>query len=61
MPSGCDGGSEGNMSVANQHKSPALHNAMWPGLVGKGGPGNEPAIDLETMLNLNTVHLTTLP
>src|SRR5690242_10571069 len=40
------------MSAANQHKSPALHNAMWPGLVGKGGPGNEPAIDLETMLNL---------
>jgi sugar phosphate isomerase/epimerase len=25
---------------------------MWPGLVGKGGPGNEPAIDLETMLDL---------
>jgi hypothetical protein len=31
--------------------SPALHNAMWPGLVGKG-PGAEPAIDLETMLDL---------
>ena len=40
------------MSIANQHKSPALHNARWPGLVGKGGPGNEPAIDLETMLEL---------
>lgn len=40
------------MSIANQHKSPALHNAMWPGLVGKGGSGNEPAIDLETMLEL---------
>ena len=40
------------MSLATRHKSPALHNAMWPGLVGKGGPGNEPAIDLETMLNL---------
>ena len=25
---------------------------MWPGLVGKGGSGNEPAIDLETMLDL---------
>ena len=25
---------------------------MWPGLVGKGGPGAEPAIDLDTMLNL---------
>ena len=34
------------------NKFPALHNALWPGLVGKGGPGNEPAIDLETMLNL---------
>ena len=30
---------------------PALHNAMWPGLVGKGGPGAEPPIDLETMLD----------
>src|SRR5215510_4944270 len=34
------------------HAKPALHNAMWPGLVGKGGPGAEPPIDLETMLNL---------
>jgi sugar phosphate isomerase/epimerase len=25
---------------------------MWPGLVGKGAPGAEPPIDLETMLNL---------
>lgn len=39
------------MSTANQHKHPALHNAMWPGLVGKG-PDSEPPIDLETMLNL---------
>src|SRR5689334_15829751 len=30
---------------------PALHTAMWPGLVGKG-PDSEPPIDLETMLNL---------
>jgi sugar phosphate isomerase/epimerase len=30
----------------------ALHNAMWPGLVGKGGPGAEPFIDLDTMLDL---------
>src|SRR5262245_24499235 len=30
---------------------PKLHNAMWPGLVGKG-PDSEPPIDLETMLNL---------
>jgi sugar phosphate isomerase/epimerase len=33
------------------HKYPALHNAMWPGLVGKG-PDSEPPIDLETMLDL---------
>src|ERR1044072_7779058 len=32
-------------------KYPAVHNAMWPGLVGKG-PGAEPPIDLETMLDL---------
>lgn len=30
---------------------PKLHNAMWPGLVGKGGDA-EPAIDLDTMLRL---------
>src|SRR3954452_25167505 len=35
-----------------QHKYPALHNAMWPGLVGKGGPGAEPPIDLDTMLEM---------
>ena len=33
------------------NKYPALHNAMWPGLVGKG-PDSEPAIDLDTMLDL---------
>src|SRR5436309_11271870 len=33
------------------HVYPALHNAMWPGLVGKG-PDSEPPIDLDTMLNL---------
>src|SRR3954469_10387701 len=35
-----------------QHRYPALHNAMWPGLVGKGGPGAEPPIDLDTMLDM---------
>src|SRR3954463_7418486 len=30
---------------------PALHNAMWPGLVGKG-PDSEPPIDLDTMIDL---------
>jgi len=34
------------------HKYPAIHNAMWPGLVGKGGPGAEPPIDLDTMLEM---------
>ena len=37
--------------TASAHKWPAIHNAMWPGLVGKG-PDSEPPIDLETMLDL---------
>jgi hypothetical protein len=36
----------------SQHNAPALHNAMWPGLVGKGGPDAEPPIGLDTMLDL---------
>jgi sugar phosphate isomerase/epimerase len=40
------------MAIVSQHRWPALHNAMWPGLVGKGSPGAEPAIDLDTMLDL---------
>ena len=39
------------MTALSKHAFPALHNAMWPGLVGKG-PDSEPPIDLETMLNL---------
>jgi len=35
--------------MANEY--PKLHNAMWPGLVGKG-PDSEPPIDLDTMLDL---------
>jgi hypothetical protein len=36
-----------------QHTMPKLHNAMWPGLVGKGNePGQEPPISLEKMLDL---------
>jgi sugar phosphate isomerase/epimerase len=31
---------------------PKLHNAMWPGVVGKGSPGAEPFVDLDTMLDL---------
>jgi sugar phosphate isomerase/epimerase len=30
---------------------PKIHNAVWPGLVGKG-PGSEPFLDLDTMLDL---------
>jgi sugar phosphate isomerase/epimerase len=37
--------------TTGKHRFPALHNAMWPGIVGKG-PGSEPAIDLDTMLSL---------
>ena len=37
--------------MLTHHKYPALHNAMWPGLVGKG-PDSEPPIDLDTMLDL---------
>jgi sugar phosphate isomerase/epimerase len=35
----------------NVHPLPAIHNAMWPGIVGKG-PDSEPPIDLLTMLDL---------
>ncbi|MBI2946881.1 MAG: TIM barrel protein [Verrucomicrobia bacterium] len=38
------------MSQGNNY--PKLHNAMWPGLVGKGSPGAEACIDLDTMLDL---------
>ena len=35
------------------HVAPKLHNAMWPGLVGKGdGEGQEPPISLQHMLEL---------
>jgi len=39
------------VSDSRSNRYPALHNAMWPGLVGKGGDA-EPPIDLDTMLNL---------
>ena len=39
------------MSSAALHKKPVIHNAMWPGLVGKG-PDSEPPIDLKTMLDM---------
>jgi len=34
------------------HAWPRLHNAAWPGVVGKGPGAEEPAIDLDTMLDL---------
>jgi sugar phosphate isomerase/epimerase len=42
------------MTTPSPHKLPALHNAMWPGVVGKGADA-EPPIDLDTMLTL-TAH-----
>jgi len=40
-------------NVSSQHPNafPKLHNAAWPGVVGKGGP-EDPFIDLDTMLDL---------
>ena len=40
------------MPRMNTNTFPKLHNAMWPGLVGKGSPGAEPCLDLDTMLDL---------
>ena len=31
---------------------PKVHNATWPGLVGKGSPDAEPVIEFETMLDM---------
>jgi sugar phosphate isomerase/epimerase len=39
------------MSSAHPNAFPKLHNAAWPGVVGKG-EGSEPPIPLETMLDL---------
>ena len=35
----------------NENNYPKLHNAMWPGVVGKG-PDSEPVIPFDTMLKL---------
>lgn len=40
------------MNAQHVNDYPKLHNAMWPGLVGKGSPGAEPCLDLDTMLDL---------
>jgi len=39
------------MTYEHPNTHPKLHNAAWPGVVGKG-PGAEPPIDLDTMLEL---------
>ncbi len=39
------------MSAGSANNFPKLHNAAWPGVVGKGD-GGEPPIDLDTMLDL---------
>src|SRR5207248_9502338 len=41
------------MPAAHPNNFPKLHNAAWPGVVGKG-EGSEPPIDLDTMLDLTT-------
>jgi sugar phosphate isomerase/epimerase len=41
-------------ALTMSNSAPKLHNAMWPGLVGKGdGEGQEPPISLERMLDLS--------
>ena len=40
------------MSGSHPNNYPKLHNAAWPGVVGKRGEGGEPYIDLATMLDL---------
>jgi sugar phosphate isomerase/epimerase len=40
------------MTATHANNFPKLHNAAWPGVVGKGSPGAEPFIDLDTMLDL---------
>jgi sugar phosphate isomerase/epimerase len=42
------------MTNPKSNNSPKLHNAAWPGVVGKG-PDSEPPISLDTMLDLTAV------
>jgi hypothetical protein len=39
------------MSSSQRNNYPKLHNAAWPGIVGKG-PDSEPTLGLDTMLDL---------
>jgi hypothetical protein len=43
-----------SLKIGLMNNYPKLHNAMWPGLVGKG-PGSEPFINLDTMLELTAL------
>ena len=38
--------------ASTQNNYPKLHNATWPGVVGKGAPGAEPIIGLDEMIEL---------
>mgnify|MGYP000297035161 FL=1 len=38
--------------MPSQNTYPKLHNAMWPGVVGKGSGDGEPIIGLDTLLTL---------
>ena len=38
--------------MAEKNNYPKLHNAAWPGIVGKGAPDSEPIIPLDTLLDL---------
>jgi sugar phosphate isomerase/epimerase len=38
------------MNLTSKNNYPKIHNAMWPGLVGKG-PDSEPPFELDTMLD----------
>ncbi len=40
------------MADAQTNNFPKLHNAAWPGVVGKGAPDSEPIIPLDTFLRL---------
>src|SRR5690606_32924436 len=39
------------MNGSHPNNYPKLHNAAWPGVVGKG-PDSEPPIDLDTMIDM---------
>ena len=40
------------MTTGARNNFPKLHNAAWPGVVGKGSPDAEPFIELDAMLDM---------